>query len=120
LQASQATQASQISAEQANVVGLQSLTSSQGHAINTLFDLASVQREETRKGIATVTAMAQPHFPSAAGRTSYASNIGYYRGEVAVSAGMMHRFSGDFAVGGAVSFAGGDHAAVKAGAAGEF
>jgi membrane protein YqaA with SNARE-associated domain len=49
-----------------------------------------------------------------------ASNVGYYRGEVGVSAGLMHRFDGDFAVTAGVSYAGGKNTAVKAGVAGEF
>jgi hypothetical protein len=67
-----------------------------------------------------VTALAQPPFPSAAGKTSYASNVGYYRGEVGVSASLMHRFEGDFAVTAGVSYAGGKNTAVRAGVAGEF
>jgi len=85
-----------------------------------LFDLATTQRKETRQGLAAVTAMAQPHFPSTAGKTSYASNVGYYRGEIGVSAGLMHRFEGDFAVTAGVSYAGGKNTAVRAGVAGEF
>ena len=59
-------------------------------------------------------------YPSAAGRTSYASNVSYYRGEVGVSAGLMHRLEGDFAVSAGVSYAGGRNTAVRAGVAGEF
>jgi autotransporter adhesin len=88
--------------------------------VGVLFDLADTQRKDMRQGIAAVTAMAQPHFPSAPGKTSYASNVGYYRGEVGVSAGLMHRFDGDFAVTAGVSYAGGKNTAVKAGVAGEF
>ena len=65
-------------------------------------------------------AVAQPHFPSAAGKTSYVSNVGYDRGEIGVSAGLMHRFDGDFAVRAGVSYAGSKNTAVKAGVAGEF
>ena len=115
-----ASQGAAIGALNTSMSGLVALTSAQSTQIDTLFDLASSQQDETRKGIAAVTAMAQPHFPSAAGRTSYASNVGYYRGEVAFSAGVMHRVQGDFAVGAGVSYAGGKHAAVKAGVAGEF
>jgi hypothetical protein len=57
---------------------------------------------------------------AAPGKTSYASNVGYYRGEMGVSAGLMHRFDGDFAVTAGVSYAGGKNTAVKAGVAGEF
>ena len=64
--------------------------------------------------------MAQPAFPSADGKTSYASNVAYYRGEVGFSAGLMHRFDGAFAVTAGASFGGGKNTAVKAGVAGEF
>jgi autotransporter adhesin len=85
-----------------------------------LHELTWELRDETQKGIAAVTAMAQPHFPSAAGRTSYASNVGSYRGEIAFSAGLMHRLEGDFGFAAGVSYAGGKHAAFRAGVAGEF
>ena len=62
----------------------------------------------------------QPSFPSEAGKTSYASNLGYYRGEVGFSAGVMHRFDGDFAITAGISYAGGENTAVRAGIAGEF
>lgn len=88
--------------------------------VGELFGIAEVQREETRQGIAAVASLAQPHFPSAPGRTSYASNVGYFRGEVGFSAGMMRRFEGGFALGASVSFAGGDNTAARIGIAGEF
>jgi hypothetical protein len=81
---------------------------------------ATIQTKDTRQGIAAVTAMAQPSFPSEAGKTSYASNVGYYRGEVGFSAGVMHRFDGDFALTAGISYAGGENTAVRAGIAGEF
>jgi len=89
-------------------------------SVGELFDLASIQRKETRQGIAAVAAMAQPHFPSGAGRTSYSSNVAYYRGEVGFSAGVMHRFEGDVAFSAGVSYGGGKNTAVRAGVAGEF
>lgn len=88
--------------------------------VGELFGIVAVQREETRQGIAAVASLAQPHFPSAPGRTSYASNVGYFRGEVGFSAGMMRRFEGGFALGASVSFAGGDNTAARIGIAGEF
>lgn len=88
--------------------------------VGKLFDLATTQRKEMRQGIAAVTALAQPHFPSEAGRTSYASNVGYYRGEVGFSAGFMHRFEGDFGISAGVSHAGGKNTALRVGVAGEF
>ncbi|KRA83184.1 hypothetical protein ASD76_03700 [Altererythrobacter sp. Root672] len=88
--------------------------------VDELFDVAASQQKETRQGIATVTALAQPHFPSEIGKTSYASNIGYYRGQVGVSAGLMHRFDRDFAVSASISYGGGKNTALRAGVAGEF
>ena len=64
--------------------------------------------------------MAQPHFPSEPGKTSYASNVAVHRGEVGFSAGLMHRFDGDFAITAGATYAGGDSATFKAGIAGEF
>ena len=64
--------------------------------------------------------MAQPAFPSADGKTSYASDVAYYRGEVGCSAGLMHRVSSEFALTAGVSYGGGSNTAVKAGVAGEF
>ena len=89
-------------------------------SLDTLFDLQNQDRKDNRQGIAAVAAMANPHFPSTDGATSYASNVGYYRGEVGFSAGLMHRVSRGFAVTGSVSYAGGDNTALKAGIAGEF
>ena len=89
-------------------------------SIDTLFDLTNEVDADAQRGIAAVASAANPHFPSRAGRTSYASNIAYYRGEVGVSAGLMHRFDGDFAITAGVSYAGGNSTAVRAGVAGEF
>ena len=88
--------------------------------VNTLFDLADTDRQDARRGIAAVAAMAHPHFPSESGKTSYASNVAVYRGEVGVSAGLMHRFEGDFAITAGATYAGGGNTAVRAGIAGEF
>ncbi|MEM1197304.1 MAG: YadA-like family protein, partial [Pseudomonadota bacterium] len=65
-------------------------------------------------------AQASPHFPSEAGKTSYASNVATYRGEVGFSLGLMHRFEGDFAFTAGVTYAGGNSTSVRAGIAGEF
>jgi autotransporter adhesin len=88
--------------------------------VNTLFDLRQHDRKDFKQGIAAVAAMAQPHFPSEAGKTSYASNVAVFRGEVGVSAGVAHRFEGDFAFTAGATFAGGKNTAVRAGIAGEF
>ncbi|MEL6488304.1 MAG: YadA-like family protein, partial [Pseudomonadota bacterium] len=72
------------------------------------------------RGIAAIAAQANPHFPSASGKTSYASNVATYRGEVGFSLGLMHRLPGAVAVTAGVTYAGGNSTAVRAGIAGEF
>lgn len=88
--------------------------------VGVLFDLTSTLDKNTQRGIASIAAAANPHFPSAAGRTSYASNVAVYRGEIGFSVGLMHRLEGDFAITAGASYAGGNSTAVRAGVAGEF
>jgi autotransporter adhesin len=88
--------------------------------IDTLFDLSATVDRNAQRGIASIAAQANPHFPSEAGKTSYASNVATYRGEVGISAGLMHRFEGDFAITAGVTYAGGNSTSVRAGIAGEF
>ena len=88
--------------------------------VGTLFDLTRANDKDAQQGIAAVAAMAQPHFPSEPGKTSYASNVATYRGEFGISAGLMHRFDGDFAISAGVTYAGGDSTTAKIGVAGEF
>ena len=95
------------------------VTSIEGQ-VNGLFDLADTVDRDASRGIASIAAQAAPHFPSQAGKTSYASNVAVYRGEVGVSAGLMHRFEGDFAITAGVTYAGGNSTSVRAGIAGEF
>lgn len=88
--------------------------------VNDLFDLAAVDRKDTRQGLAAVAAMADPHFPSEVGKTSYASNVATHRGEFGISAGLMHRIKGNLAITAGATFAGGDSATFRGGVAGEF
>ncbi len=88
--------------------------------IDTLFDLNETIDKDAQQGIAAIAAMSHPHFPSEPGKTSYASNVAVYRGEVGFSAGVMHRFDGDFAITAGATYAGGNSAAFRAGVAGEF
>ncbi|MEM1053209.1 MAG: YadA C-terminal domain-containing protein, partial [Pseudomonadota bacterium] len=88
--------------------------------VSTLFDLTSTINRDAQRGIASIAAQANPHFPSEAGKTSYATNVATYRGEVGISAGLMHRFEGDFAITAGVTYAGGNSTSVRAGIAGEF
>ena len=88
--------------------------------VGLLFDLSDTLEKDLRQSIAATTALAQPHFPSEDGATSYASNLAYFRGEIGFSAGLAHRFNRSFALTSGVSYGGGDNLAVKAGVAGEF
>jgi hypothetical protein len=88
--------------------------------VSRLFDLSQTIDHDAKQGIAAIAAMAHPHFPSEAGKTSYASNVSAYRGEIGFSAGAMHRFEGDFALSAGVTYAGGSSTAVRVGVAGEF
>ncbi len=88
--------------------------------VSTLFDLTDTIDRDAQRGIASIAAQAAPHFPSAAGKTSYASNVATYRGEVGFSAGLMHRFEGDFAITAGMTYAGGNSTSIRAGIAGEF
>ena len=87
-----------------------------------LFDLTRTNQKEARRGIAAAVAMADAPVPSAPGRTSYATNGAVYRGEVAVSFSLMHRFNLDTPVAftAGVSHSGGKDTAFRAGIAGEF
>ncbi|MEM6858515.1 MAG: YadA C-terminal domain-containing protein, partial [Pseudomonadota bacterium] len=85
-----------------------------------VFDLAETIDRDAQRGIAAIAAQANPHFPSEAGKTSYASNVATYRGEVGFSLGLMHRLPGAVAVTAGVTYAGGNSTAVRAGIAGEF
>jgi autotransporter adhesin len=88
--------------------------------VDGLFDLTTTIDRDAQRGIASIAAQANPHFPSEAGKTSYASNVATYRGEVGFSAGLMHRLEGDFAITAGVTYAGGNSTSVRAGVAGEF
>ena len=89
-------------------------------SIDVLFDLNDTLEKDVRQSIAATTALAQPHFPSEDGATSYASNVAYFRGEIGFSAGFAHRVNRSFALTSGVSYGGGDNVALKAGVAGEF
>ncbi len=103
-----------------SVTALDSRVTSLENRVDTLFDLTETIDRDARRGIASIAAQAHPHFPSEPGKTSYASNVATYRGEVGVSLGLMHRFEGDFAITAGVTYAGGNSTSVRAGVAGEF
>ncbi|MEP2735996.1 MAG: YadA C-terminal domain-containing protein, partial [Erythrobacter sp.] len=108
----------QVSDAQFNALSVR--TSTLEGRVDTLFDLSDTVDRDAKRGIASIAAQANPHFPSAAGKTSYASNVATYRGEVGFSAGLTHRFEGDFAITAGVTYAGGNSTSVRAGIAGEF
>ncbi|MGO4449877.1 hypothetical protein AB4Y96_13195 [Phyllobacterium sp. TAF24] len=79
-------------------------------------------RTEARQGIAAAMAMSSAPMPSAAGRTTWATNAATFRGEAAFGASVAHRFDTDnpFGVTGGVSWGGGGNVGVRVGMMGEF
>ncbi len=79
-------------------------------------------RVEARRGIATAIAMASAPMPSAPGRTSWATNVGHFKGETAFGASLAYRFdtSRPLAITAGYSFGGGDSHGARIGLAGEF
>ncbi len=122
LQTTQASQGSAIAAMQAFTSGVGGrLTALEAGQAN-LFNLVDYNRKQANKGIAAIAAMAPAHFPSEPGKTSYSANTGIYRGEVAFSVSLAHRFDGDtpFALTAGISSAGKGNTAGRVGVAGEF
>ncbi|MXO63838.1 hypothetical protein [Qipengyuania oceanensis] len=115
LQASFATQDGRMSQLEAASLSLAS-------SVDQLATQQSIDRRDTRQGIAAAVAMGQAPLPSAPGRTSYVVNGATFRGEQAVGASIMHRLdtAEPFAIGLGVSFAGNKNNAFKVGVAGEF
>ncbi|RUY20356.1 hypothetical protein EN979_36475, partial [Mesorhizobium sp. M7A.F.Ca.US.001.04.2.1] len=80
-------------------------------------------RTEARQGIAAAIAMTTAPMPSAPGRTSWATNLGYFKGETAFGASLAHRldlFDEPFAVTAGYAYGGGESHAARIGLAGEF
>jgi autotransporter adhesin len=122
VQATVATQTGQITALNAFRVTAEGRLTALEAGQAALFDLANVNQKESRRGIAAAVAMADAPFPSAPGKTSYASNGAVYRGEFAFSLSLMHRLDVDspFALTAGISQSGGKNTAIRAGIAGEF
>jgi hypothetical protein len=82
----------------------------------------SDNRTEARQGIAAAIAMATAPMPSAPGRTTWASNLGFFKGETAVGGSLTHRFDTDIPIGltAGYSYGGGDSHAGRFGLMGEF
>ena len=90
--------------------------------VDTLFDLAAVERRETNRGIAAAVALTPAPMPSEVGRVSYAANASVYRGELGLGASVAARVNSDtpLAVTMGVSYSGGKNTAARVGVAGEF
>lgn len=90
--------------------------------IGSLENYAAESRQEARQGIAAAMAMTVAPMPSAPGKTSWATNIAAFKGEVAFGASLAHRFDVDvpFAMTAGFAYGGGDNHGVRVGLAGEF
>ena len=88
--------------------------------VDTLFDLAAVERRETNRGIAAAVALTPAPMPSEVGRVSYAANASVYRGELGLGASVAARVNSDtpLAVTMGVSYSGGKNTAARVGVAG--
>ncbi|MBZ9998333.1 hypothetical protein [Mesorhizobium sp. BH1-1-4] len=82
----------------------------------------SENRTEARQGIAAAIAMTTAPMPSAAGRTSWAGNVGYFKGETAFGGSFAHRFDFNepFALTAGYAYGGGSSHGFRVGLAGEF
>lgn len=87
-----------------------------------LRDYALETRKEARQGIAAAMAMAVAPSPSAVGRTSWATNMGVFKDELAFGAAFAHRV--DFGVianiTGGYAYGGGNTHGFRVGLSGEF
>lgn len=79
-------------------------------------------RTEARQGIAAAIAMSAAAMPSAPGRTSWAANVGHFKGETAFGGSLSHRldFDNPVAISLGYSYGGGDSHAARFGMMGEF
>ena len=87
-----------------------------------LGDEITEKRTEARQGIAAAIAMTTAPMPSAAGRTSWAGNVGYFKGETAFGGSLAHRFDFDepLALTAGYAYGGGTSHGFRMGLAGEF
>lgn len=97
------------------------LTALDGRIDNLGTEIAET-RKEARQGIAAAIAMASAPMPSAAGRTTWATNVGYFRGETAFGGALTHRFdtANPFGLSVGYSYGGGKSHAARIGLMGEF
>lgn len=82
----------------------------------------SENRTEARQGIAAAIAMTTAPMPSVPGRTSWAGNVGYFKGETAFGGSLAHRLDFDepFAFTAGYAYGGGTSHGFRLGLAGEF
>ena len=90
--------------------------------VDSLFDLATHDCKESRRGVAAAMAMADAPMPSEPGKTSYAAKGSTFRGEFAVGASLSHRLDtgSPFALTASLSHAGGKNTGASVGFSGEF
>lgn len=102
--------------------GLEAAQAALGGRVDSLLDLARIDRRDARKGIAAAVAIGNAPMPSAPGRTSYVLNGAVFRGEYALGGSIMHRLGGEspIAVTAGFSYAGNRNNAARVGVAGEF
>lgn len=79
-------------------------------------------RTEARQGIAAAIAMANAPMPSQVGKTSWATNVGHFKGSTAFGGSLTHRFDLDvpMAFSAGYSYGGGTSHAFRVGLMGEF
>ena len=87
-----------------------------------LFDLANINKKESRRGIAAASALVAAPMPSEPGKTSLVGGTAFYRGEGAFSISFNHRLNLDIPVafGGGIAHSGGKDTVVRAHVATEF
>jgi trimeric autotransporter adhesin len=91
-------------------------------SVGALKSEVDANRTESRQGIAAAIALANAAMPSAPGRTSWAANVGHFKGESAFGGSLSHRldFDNPFAISLGYSYGGGDSHAARFGLMGEF
>jgi autotransporter adhesin len=111
-----------ISAQGAAITDLDNRVDGLQSGFDSLSGEISETRTEARQGIAAAIAMATAPMPSAPGKTSWASNLGFFKGESAFGGSVAHRFDTDnpFGLTAGYSYGGGDSHAARFGLMGEF
>jgi len=105
-----------------NVDQLQSTASSFQSQIGGLQNQITDNQREARRGTASAMAMTSASMPSAAGRTSWATNTSMFHGEYAFGGSLARRLDTDMpvAVTAGYAYGGGNNHGARVGLAGEF